>query len=260
MSHEGASHKGDEMPEQDDFGKDLGLVHQVVVSGRGVGADRNFWASLAHNKDLLEDVVEFVDSWLAVTQEDRKAVNKWLFQFDVGNPLQEKESYYWRTSHCGWYKFANHCDNEVPALDNFIKKASRNKQVRMILGEMHCFFLLFYLYSGLWSYKNRKGVKWMHSPLWSTFSNLRDIVNGHSPDAHTHYAGTDYHKAIMANPHFQQVKALFGQYATNWREDHEVEGKLTAEQIGELIKVCCEAALMQRVSIQTTLQKISEAE
>lgn len=248
------------MPEQDDFGKDLSLVHQVVVTGRNVGADRNFWASLAHSKGLLEDVVEFVGQWMAVTDEDKKAINEWMVQFDASNPLQEEESYYFRTSHCGIYKFMNECDDKVPALNNFTKKVSRNKQARAILGEMHCFFLLFYFYSGLWSYKNRKFKEWMHSPLWSTFCNLSDVMGGHNPDAHTRWAGFDYHKAIMSNHYFQEVKTAFGLHATNWHECHEVDEKLTEEQVDTLIQICGNAVKMQRRNIQLVLEKISGAE
>ncbi|MCX6721559.1 MAG: hypothetical protein NT026_03110 [Candidatus Staskawiczbacteria bacterium] len=47
-----------------EFGKDLGLVHEAVVTGRDVGADKEFWAALAHNKELFGKVVAFVASAL----------------------------------------------------------------------------------------------------------------------------------------------------------------------------------------------------
>lgn len=232
------------MPE-DDFGKDLGLVHQVVLVGRSVGADRNFWASLAHTSGLLEDVVEFVSQWMAVTDEDKKAIMAWLHLFDPDNPLQEEESYYFRTSHCGIYKISNECHEKVPALDAFINKVSRNKRAREILGQMHCFFIMFYLYSGLWAYKNRKEVEWMHSPLWSTFHNLMDVVAGHSPDSHTRWH-FDYHKTFMANPNFLAMRDQFYKYATDWTQSHSVEERLTNEQIDELIAICRSKVIQQK--------------
>lgn len=42
------------------FGKDLGLMSEVMVTGRKVGADRNFWTALAHNENLFTRVVSFV--------------------------------------------------------------------------------------------------------------------------------------------------------------------------------------------------------
>ncbi|MFH0814898.1 MAG: hypothetical protein V1902_02345 [Candidatus Falkowbacteria bacterium] len=42
----------------EDFGKDLGLVHEVVVTGRKVGAGRDFWARLAHDEAFFRRVVE----------------------------------------------------------------------------------------------------------------------------------------------------------------------------------------------------------
>ncbi len=46
----------------EDFGKDLGLLHEVIVTGRKVGADRDFWARLAHDQGLLANVVTYVNS------------------------------------------------------------------------------------------------------------------------------------------------------------------------------------------------------
>ena len=47
-----------------DFGRDHGLMHEVVVSGREVGADRFFWAALAEDRKLFSRVRELVDSEL----------------------------------------------------------------------------------------------------------------------------------------------------------------------------------------------------
>lgn len=44
------------------FGEDHGLIHEVVVTGRKVGATRAFWAELAHNATLFSRVVEFVNT------------------------------------------------------------------------------------------------------------------------------------------------------------------------------------------------------
>lgn len=37
----------------EDFGKDLGLVHEAVITGRKVGAGKEFWAALAENVELF---------------------------------------------------------------------------------------------------------------------------------------------------------------------------------------------------------------
>ena len=34
----------------EDFGKDHGLIHEAVVTGRKVGAGQDFWAKLAHDE------------------------------------------------------------------------------------------------------------------------------------------------------------------------------------------------------------------
>jgi len=43
-----------------DFGKDHGLIHEAVVTGRKVGAGQDFWAALAHSEELFQKVVAFV--------------------------------------------------------------------------------------------------------------------------------------------------------------------------------------------------------
>jgi len=46
--------------QDEDFGKDYGLIHEAVVTGRKVGAGREFWTRLAHDEGLFGKVVSFV--------------------------------------------------------------------------------------------------------------------------------------------------------------------------------------------------------
>ena len=43
------------------FGQDHGLIHEVVVTGRKVGAGRKFWEKLAHNEGRFRACVKFVE-------------------------------------------------------------------------------------------------------------------------------------------------------------------------------------------------------
>ncbi len=52
-------HTGMVRPDND-FGRDYGLIHEAVVTGRKAGAGREFWAQLAHDRTLFEKVVTFV--------------------------------------------------------------------------------------------------------------------------------------------------------------------------------------------------------
>lgn len=45
----------------EDFGKDHGLIHEAIVTGRKVGAGHDFWSKIAHNEDLFRKVVTLVD-------------------------------------------------------------------------------------------------------------------------------------------------------------------------------------------------------
>ena|SRR3989338_8508391 len=44
----------------EEFGRDHGLIHEVVVTGRKVGAGRDFWSKLAQDPALFERTVRFV--------------------------------------------------------------------------------------------------------------------------------------------------------------------------------------------------------
>ena len=53
------------------FGEDHGLLHEVVVTGRKVGAGKEFWAAIAHNEELFARVVAFVMSFTLADKIDR---------------------------------------------------------------------------------------------------------------------------------------------------------------------------------------------
>lgn len=57
--------------QDDDFGKDYGLIHEAIVTGRKVGAGREFWTRLAHDEPLFDKVVSFVvrDGYEATTSQ-----------------------------------------------------------------------------------------------------------------------------------------------------------------------------------------------
>ena len=44
----------------EEFGRDFGLMHEVLITGRKVGADREFWSTLAHNEGLFAFIVRSV--------------------------------------------------------------------------------------------------------------------------------------------------------------------------------------------------------
>ncbi|MFA5714734.1 MAG: hypothetical protein WC998_03255 [Candidatus Paceibacterota bacterium] len=56
--HNNKSNAGASLNE--DFGKDEGLIHEAIVTGRKVGAGHRFWAKLAHQERLFEKTNSFV--------------------------------------------------------------------------------------------------------------------------------------------------------------------------------------------------------
>ena len=48
------------MSEESVFGKDLGIMHELIVAGRSLGMGREAWAKLAHDRLLLFDVLKLI--------------------------------------------------------------------------------------------------------------------------------------------------------------------------------------------------------
>lgn len=46
--------------EPEEFGREHGLIHEAVITGRKVGAGKNFWKKLAHDQGLFQKTVAFV--------------------------------------------------------------------------------------------------------------------------------------------------------------------------------------------------------
>ena len=47
-------------PEKEEFGKEIGVVHEAIVHMRKFRAGKRFWATLAHDEDVAEYVAQFV--------------------------------------------------------------------------------------------------------------------------------------------------------------------------------------------------------
>jgi len=84
--------------QEEEFGKDFGLIHEVVVTGRKVGATKEFWAKLAHNEDLFRSIVSRVipeGDWLeTILDRERKDHQNFFGQeFDLTNFRVTLEKY-----------------------------------------------------------------------------------------------------------------------------------------------------------------------
>lgn len=56
------------------FGEDHGLLHEVVITGRKVGADREFYSRLAHDENLFRQVVDLVSGVQPEKEDPLQAV------------------------------------------------------------------------------------------------------------------------------------------------------------------------------------------
>ncbi len=56
-----------------DFGRDHGLIHEAVITGRKAGWEANEWAKLAHDVSLMRDVRKVLIGTAAIVDNPKKA-------------------------------------------------------------------------------------------------------------------------------------------------------------------------------------------
>lgn len=66
------------MVRQEKFGSDVGLMHEMIVTGRKVNADVDFYAALAHDQELFAQVVKMVVGPFPGYVYDAKKVSRFL--------------------------------------------------------------------------------------------------------------------------------------------------------------------------------------
>ncbi len=71
-----------------EFGQDHGLVHEAVITGRKVGADRDFWAALAHSEVLFAKVVAFVAEMLRLVFTLKAATDRDMTGWECKEPVK----------------------------------------------------------------------------------------------------------------------------------------------------------------------------
>jgi len=67
------------------FGRDHGLIHEVVITGRKVGAGQEFWSRLAHDEELFRKVVELVVGPSITLTSDGTTGEEWITRLKKQN-------------------------------------------------------------------------------------------------------------------------------------------------------------------------------
>lgn len=70
-----------------DFGKEVGLIHKVIVTGRKAGAGRKFWTTLADDAGLFRKFVEFLNSEKGPVGETYNLLVDW--SLTVGHMIRQ---------------------------------------------------------------------------------------------------------------------------------------------------------------------------
>jgi len=72
--------------EENQFGRDHGLIHEVIITGRKLGAGKEFWSDLAHDPHLFKQVKMLVDRSSIFLDEsaDQQAARKIMGENYIG--------------------------------------------------------------------------------------------------------------------------------------------------------------------------------
>lgn len=70
MGDHGASDEFGRDEGASEFGKEVGQIHEAIVTGRSVGAGRGFWAFLTHNKAFFIQVYALYRRWTGLRTID----------------------------------------------------------------------------------------------------------------------------------------------------------------------------------------------
>ena len=81
------------------FGEDHGLLHEAVVTGRKVGAGKDFWSALAHNEQLFARVVAFVVEALRVVFTLVAKIDRDMTGWTCVEPVNAEEEEFKPTLH-----------------------------------------------------------------------------------------------------------------------------------------------------------------
>src|SRR3989344_310817 len=68
-----------------EFGRDHGLVHEAVITGRKVGAGQEFWSRLAHDEELFRKAVELVVGPYITLTSDGTTGEQWVTRLEKQN-------------------------------------------------------------------------------------------------------------------------------------------------------------------------------
>jgi len=65
----------------EEFGKDLGLIQEAVLTGRKVGANKEFWARIAHDQTFFERVIELfrMTTWQKIADSVGSNLSEGIF-------------------------------------------------------------------------------------------------------------------------------------------------------------------------------------
>jgi len=238
------------MSTENEFGKEIGLIHQAAVTGRSVGADRKFWSVVAHDKSLMKKFVDIVEEYIKPSITDRQLLGNWLDNL-MGRecPYLENQSYYAKSSRSSYDQFMTRYHKELAPL---FKKAENNYSAEILCEEIEILFVLAYIYSSVYCAIKPPHSDWSHHPWYGLFTTFYDLINGDSQVIPGYRVSLE---DFLANKSVIAIKDITVRYAPDSQIDPVKE--LNPTQANEIFVVCFQALKDQRQKIETLMISMS---
>ncbi len=220
-----------------DFGKDLGLMHQVVVLSRKHQVGQKFWGFLAHNDAFFKKVIEMATEEAKLKLEDVSGVLDYLTKMRSRDcMISETESYYARSSHSAHQDLIH---AQMEGFKHLIRRAQHSPAAAEICAELEKFFQIAYVRSAVYCQINdhpENRDRWFHEPIYGLHTTFVDLLAG---DNRVHLGSFLNHEAFTNDKHIEAFADLWKSIDEEWDRAREAEKdpglRLTKQQLDNLL-------------------------
>ncbi len=220
------------------FGKDLGVMHQMVMLSRRHNVGQKFWGFLAHNEDLFKRIIVMAEEAVALQPTDVGNLIDTLMAIRAeGCPIREQESYYARSSHSEHRVLVSRqMTSRFAAL---MKKAEHNPQAEAICVELEKFFQIAYVRSAVYCqiHEEPEHNRWFHEPIWGLHTTFMDLWDG---DGRVYLGSFLDHETFTSDKHIEAFVDLWKPISEEWDRAYKAKKdqclRLTEEQLNNLLK------------------------
>lgn len=219
------------------FGKDLGLMHQVVMLSRKHQVGQKFWGFLAHNDAFFKKVIEMATEEAKLKREDVDGVLNFVTEMRSREcMISEEESYYARSSHSAHHDLIRAL---MKGFKKLITRAQYSPAAVELCVELEKFFQMAYVRSAVYCQINdhpKDRNRWFHEPIYGLHTTFMDLLAG---DGRVYMGSFLDYEAFANDKHIKAFADLWKPISEEWDRACEAEKGsdlgLTKQQLNKLL-------------------------